>query len=125
MIQISVLPKNRLKLLNSLKVIALPKAKRRKLLDKVARRCIKESRQNQRKQVDPKGRKWESRADGRRRKMQTKLARFMSVLSNDGSEVTFGWRLASSARIAAKHHYGHRQNFTRAQFIKRLQREEK
>ncbi len=120
MIRISVDENSKLRTVDALRLISLPKKKRTLILRKAARSEIKAARDNQRKQQFPDGEKWKKRADGRNKKIQIKLARYMTEISNDGNEVVFGWRNKRSSQIASQHHYGYTQEFTAEKFSQQM-----
>ncbi|EGR1734089.1 TPA: hypothetical protein KD853_000740 [Vibrio parahaemolyticus] len=120
MIKISVDKQSELSVLNSLKAMTLPPKRRKRLLQSAAKGSVQTSRKNQRNQKAPKGRKWQGRANKSRKKMQVRLARLLTVTGSDGNAAMIGWRKGATARVAAKHHYGHRQRHTRASAIKAL-----
>lgn len=120
MITVTVDERRKLKTLEALNLLSLPKKKRVLILRKAARAEITSARKNQKEQKSPNGKQWKKRADGKSKKIQIKLARYMSELSNDGKAVAFGWKKSRSARIAMQHHEGHTQEFTSSKYAQEM-----
>ncbi|CAE6928972.1 hypothetical protein ACOMICROBIO_GDFFDHBD_02472 [Vibrio sp. B1REV9] len=123
MIKISVDRQSERGVIDSLKAMALTKKRRKRLLDKAAKGSVQTSRQNQRAQRTPEGNRWKKRAGTSRKKMQVRLAKLLTVTSNDGNVASIGWRKRETARIASKQHHGYRQRHTRSAAIKALRNE--
>lgn len=106
---VGVLPLKR-----QLELLQMGPNRRRRLMYRVAQKVIKDSRQRVRKQVDLNGLpfkdRWKKRSD--RRKMLSKLIKEMSVVNNDSTQATIGFR--RSGKIAAKQQHGHSERVTAA-----------
>ncbi|PNQ69317.1 phage virion morphogenesis protein [Vibrio sagamiensis] len=120
MIKIKVDSHSQRTVIDAIQAMTLSKSRRKRVLTAAAKASVKTSRQNQRQQKTPSGKRWPARADKSKKKMQVRLAKFLTVTASDDSTATLSWRKSRSARVAAKHHYGHRERHTRAAAIKRL-----
>ncbi len=120
MIKISVDKVSERGVIDSLKAMTLSPKRRKRFLNAAAQASVRTSRKNQREQRSPKGTRWVKRAGTSRKKMQVRLAKLLTVTSNDGNVATIGWRKGATASVAAKQHYGYRQRHTRAAAIKAL-----
>ena len=98
-----------LPLKRQMELLAMPKAMRRRLLARVAREVIKDSKRRVREQVDIDGMPFKERKRKRRRKMQAGLAKRVKTTRNTGLEANVGWYKPNDSRIAAKHHHGQTQ----------------
>ena len=123
MIKIKVDRQSELGVLDSLKLLRLTKVKRRRILNKTAKASVKTSRKNQKDQQTPTGQAWQKRASKKRKKMQIRLARLLTVTASNETNAVIGWRQSPTSRVAAKQHHGHRQRHTRASAIKALKNE--
>ena len=94
-----------LPLKQQLKILAMPKALRRRLIGQVARKVTRDSKKRVRDQRDLQGRPYEERKRKRSRKMLSKLARELKTTRNDGLEATVGFFNPVVGRIAAKQQY--------------------
>lgn len=92
-----------------MKILAMPKALRRRLLGRVSRKVISDSKKRVRKQVDVNGQPFVARSKKRtgRRKMLARLSRRLKTLRNDGIQAMIGFPNSADGRIAAKHQHGH------------------
>lgn len=111
-IQVNVI--GMLPLQRQLELLKMPKAMRRRLLYRTAKKVISDSKKRVRQQRDLAGRPFEERKRKRKggRKMLAKLSRELKVVNNSSVEAIVGWQRRSSARIAAKHQYGHTETMT-------------
>lgn len=109
-----------LPLKRQLELMKMPRATRRRLLYRVAKKVITDSRRRVREQRDLAGRPFEQRKRKRKggRKMLSKLSRELKVVNNSSVEALIGFSRRSSARIAAKHQYGHTETMTAAKMNK-------
>lgn len=123
MIKIKVDKKSEQGVLDSLKLMMLTKTKRRRILNKTAKASVKTSRQNQKNQQTSTGKAWQKRASKKRKKMQIRLARLLTVTASNENKAVIGWRKSGTAQVASKQHHGHRQRHTRASAIKALRNE--
>ena len=114
-IQVNVI--GMLPLQRQLDLLKLPKATRRRLLYRTAKKVISDSKKRVRQQVDLSGRPFEERKRKKKgsRKMLAKLARELQVVNNSSVEALIGFKRRSSARIAAKQQHGHTETVTAAQ----------
>lgn len=95
-----------LPLRRQLQLLTMSAGKRRQLLNKVAQQVRKDSLKRVGAQTDLHGVRFAPRKKPRRRKMLSKLARGMSIVSNDSSKAKIGFRSPRSGTIAAKHQFG-------------------
>lgn len=97
-----------LPLKRQIEVLTMPMPLRRRLISRVSRKVISDSKARVRQQVDLKGVPYPERAKKRKgaRKMLSRLAREIKVKRNDGSEAVIGFFKPSSARIAHDQQYG-------------------
>ncbi|MCX4187172.1 phage virion morphogenesis protein [Methylophaga sp. OBS4] len=105
-----------LPLKRQMELMKMPQSLRRRLLYRVAKKVISDSKQRVRQQRDLTGRPFETRKRKRKggRKMLLKLGRELKVVNNSSMEALIGFSRRSSARIAAKHQYGHTETMTAA-----------
>lgn len=91
-----------------MQLLAMPTALRRRLLYRVAKLVIRDSKKRVRQQRDLNGRPFTARAKKRKggNKMLSKLVKQLKVMNNNSvkAEVSFGSAVAG--RIASKHQYG-------------------
>lgn len=94
---------------------------RRKVLRKVGREVLKNSRKRTRQQTDIKGRSFKQHAKGRKRKMLTRLARAknLNIISLSGDHVLVGFKNPVHQQIAAKQQYGHTEHLSAEKMAKR------
>ena len=100
--------KGLLPLKRQLELLAMPRATRRRLLYRVAKRVTSASKKRASKQVDLKGRPFKTRARKRKgnRKMLTRMARKLKVVRNDSLEAVIGFNSPVLAHIASKQQHG-------------------
>ncbi len=100
-----------------LQLIAMPPAKRRRVLANIGRKVRVASRKRLRTQRDIQGKKWQGRQSGKSRKMLRGISKRMVVLSNSSqTDVTF--KHTKTGRIAYAQQYGIAQEMTAAQAAK-------
>jgi len=95
-------------------IVAMPRATRRRLIYRVTKRVIRDSKKRARDQVDLKGRPYASRAKKRKggRKMLTRMAKELAVIDNNSLQATIGFRSPVLARIASKQQHGYIERVT-------------
>ena len=98
-----------LPLKRQMELLMMPEKLRRRLLNKVAKKVISDSKARTRKQVDINGRPFVKHSKGRKRKMLTRLTKQLKVTRLSGSETTIGFNNSLVAAIAAKQQYGYSQ----------------
>ncbi len=103
---LSVDVKGILPLKRQMQLLAMPKPLRRRLLNKVAKKVIKDSRKRTRDQVDLQGRPYARHSKGRRRKMLTRLSRQLSVTTLSDVKADIGFSNQVVGKIASKQHHG-------------------
>ena len=105
-----------LPLKRQLELMKMPATMRRRLLYRVAKKVISDSKRRVREQRDLAGRPYEARKRKRKggRKMLSKLARQLKVVNNSSMEALIGFSRRSSAQIAAKQQYGFTETMTAA-----------
>lgn len=103
-----------LPLQRQLELLKMPKSTRRRLLYRVAKKVISDSKKRVRQQKDLDGRQFAERKRKKKggRKMLAKLARELKVVNNSSVDAVIGFSRRSSARIAAKQQYGHTETVT-------------
>ncbi|WP_445399944.1 phage virion morphogenesis protein [Zobellella sp. An-6] len=100
-----------------LKLAMLPPARRRRLLDKVMRQAVKDTRQALKMQSAPDGTPWPKRKKGRK-KMLSRLGKGLN--SHATPDVgTAGWKNKMAGQTAFKHQYGLPELYTKAKARKR------
>lgn len=103
-----------------IEILGLPTKLRRRLMARVGKKVISDSKRRVRTQTDLSGQSYPARAKKKRggSKMLLKLARQLKVIRADGIEAVVGFYKRSSARIAAKQQHGYTQRVT-ARSLKR------
>ena len=107
-----------LPLKRQMQILAMPKNLRRRLLNKVAKKVIKDSRKRTRDQVDLQGRPYAKHSKGRRRKMLTRLARQLSVTQLSGQKAEIGFSNPVVGKIASKQQHGDIEQMDASSFNK-------
>ncbi len=91
-----------------MELLAMPKATRRRLLYRVAKKVIRDSKKRVRLQRDLKGRPYEARAKKRKggRKMLARMAKQLKVINNNSVEAVVGFSSPVLGKIASKQQHG-------------------
>lgn len=105
-----------LPLKRQLQLLAMPKPMRRRLLNKVVKKVITNSKARVSKQVDLNGRSYAKHSKGRKRKMLLRLARLLKVIELTGTHAKAGFYNPVAGRIAAKQQHGSTQTVTANSF---------
>lgn len=94
-----------------LQILAMPRPLRRRLMARVAKKAIADSKRRVRTQTDLNGQPYPERAKRKRgsKKMLLKLSRELKVIKANGSEAVAGFYKPSSARIAYRQQHGYTQ----------------
>ncbi len=96
---------------DELALLKLTPLKRRRVFRSAGRKVRRESRDRLKTQTDLRGKKWQARADGRKKRMLAKVARRVIVkTSTENAQVKF--TNASTAKIANVHQQGIEQTMT-------------
>jgi len=95
-----------LPLKQQLGLLHMPPRRRKRLLNKVVKKCIRDSKGRVRKQVDLQGRPFAARKRKSRRKMLSKLVRQLKVTELNGQYGVAGFYSRKTGRIAADQQYG-------------------
>lgn len=100
-----------LPLKRQIEILKMPMPLRRRLVSRVSRKIISDSKSRIRKQTDLQGAPYAARAKKRKgnRKMLSRLSREIKVTRNDGNEAVIGFFKPSSGRIAHKQQHGETQ----------------
>lgn len=98
--------KGLLPLKRQLQLLAMTKPKRRRLLSKMARKVVSDSKKRVRTQTDLNGRPFDARAKKRSRKMLSRLVKQLRVTRNDGLEAVVGFYNPVVGKIASKQQHG-------------------
>ena len=99
--------RGRMRLKEQLNVLALPAAKRKRLVRRMAQDARKDARQNIRQQKTISGQAMEPRARKRRKaKMMRGLGRQMVAFAKGDNTGVVSWKDGKTAAIAATHHHG-------------------
>lgn len=100
-----------------LKLAMMPPERRKRLLEKVMRQVIKDTRQNIKAQQDPSGKPWKKRQQGRRKMLRRMGRGLKSEIS--ATKGTVRWKDKTAGRNAYKHQYGLPEIYTKAKARKR------
>lgn len=106
-----------LRLTEQLELLQLSPARRKRLLAKVGREIIKETRKNLRGQQGPQGQAWEPRKKGKQ-KMLRRMAKGLTA-KTDSDKTVATWGNGLSASIAYKHQHGVSETYTASRARKR------
>ncbi len=105
-----------LPLKRQMQLLAMPKALRRRLLNKVAKKVISHSKKRVRSQTDLKGQAFAKHSKGRKRKMLARLSRQLKVTQLTGAAATIGFNNKVLGKIAADHQFGSSQTMNKDSF---------
>ncbi len=89
-----------------LRVLQMPAKKRRRLMARVAKQVIKQSKKRVREQRDLKGVHFPARKRPRTRKMLSKLVKQLRVVQANGHRATVGFNSPVVGKIAAEQQFG-------------------
>lgn len=103
---LKVSPVGLLPLKQQISLITMSPRQRRRLINFVCRRVIRDSKQRVKQQVDLQGRAFEPRKRKRARKMLSRLVRFLRVTSLSGQRGVISFFNKRTGKIAADHQYG-------------------
>lgn len=104
--------KGALSVADRLKLAMLPPARRRRLLNKVMRQAVKDTRQALKMQSAPDGTPWPKRKQGRK-KMLSRMGKGLN--SHATTDIgTAGWKNKMAGKTAFKHQYGLPEIYTKA-----------
>lgn len=101
-----------LPLKRQMQLLTMPKATRRRLLYRVARRVMIDSRRRVREQVDLNGQPYAKRKRKSRRKMLSGLSKKLKVINNNSIDAVIGFAGSRSATVAAKQQHGYTQTIS-------------
>ena len=107
-----------LPLKRQMQLLAMPRNTRRRLLYRVAKRVIADSKRRIRKQVDLNGSPFAARSKKRSRKMLSRLVKELKVRNNNSLEATIGFQRPSSGRIASAQQHGKTSRVSATRFSK-------
>lgn len=105
-----------LPLKRQMQLLAMPRALRRRLLNKVAKKLIKSSKARVKQQVDLNGKPYAKHSKGRKRKMLARLARQLKVTQLTGTHAQIGFHNPVVSKIAAAQQVGKTQTVTAKSF---------
>ena len=110
-----------LPLQKQLQILALPEATRRRLLFRVARQIMRDSKKRVSAQRDLDGRPYAPRRRRRKRarKMLARLVRRLAVVRNDSEQAVLGFKNAFEGAIGYRHQHGETETFTAAKLKRR------
>jgi hypothetical protein len=111
---VGLLPFNR-----QLQLLQLGPDRRRRLVARVAKKVIQDSKKRVRNQVDLQGNRYPDRYRPRthdRRKMLSRLVKELKVIQADSNSATAGFNSPVAGRIAADQQYGKRTTISAASF---------
>ena len=100
-----------------LKLAMMPPERRKRLLEKVMRQAVKDTKANLKAQQGPNGQPWPKRQQGRK-KMLRKMGRGLKVQVSK-NEGTAAWKDKKAGQNAFKHQYGLPEIYTKAKARKR------
>ena len=89
-----------------MQLLAMPTSVRRRLLYRVAKLVIRDSKKRVRQQRDLKGRPFTKRARKRKGKMLAKLAKQLKVIKNNSVKAEVGFGSSVAGKIASKQQHG-------------------
>ena len=89
-----------------MQLLSMPVSIRRRLLYRVAKRVIGDSKKRVRKQIDLKGRPFTARARKRKGKMLARLAKQLKVINNNSVNAQIGFNSSVAGKIASKQQHG-------------------
>jgi len=95
-----------------MQILAMPKNSRRRLLFRVAKLVIRDSKKHVKNQTDLQGKPFVARQRKRTRKMLSRLVKGLKVVNNNATHATIGFSSSKNASIAAKHQFGHTDKIT-------------
>lgn len=98
--------KGLLPLKRQLEILAMPVPVRRRMLHRVSKRVIADSKRRVRQQVDLQGRPFATRQRKRNRKMLSRLVKALKVVRNDSTKALIGFKGPVEGRIAAEQQHG-------------------
>jgi len=89
-----------------MQLLAMPTKMRRRLIYRVAKLVIRDSKKRVQQQVDLKGRPFEKRARKRKGKMLARLAKLLKVVNNNSVMAEVSFNSAVAGKIASKQQHG-------------------
>jgi phage virion morphogenesis protein len=100
-----------LPLKRQLELIKMPASQRKRMMYRIGKRVERDSKRRIRQQRDLAGRAFTPRSSQskKRTKMLRKLGKELKTYTRSSTEAVVGFKRQSSARIAAKHQYGHEE----------------
>lgn len=101
-----------------LQLLALPEAKRRRLLNNASKRLRTRNNRRIQAQRNLDGSTFEKRQGPVKRKMLRGLSKRLQVIQLSAEHAALGWRQRRSARIASEHQVGHSTTMTAARMRK-------
>lgn len=97
-----------------LQLLALPPAKRRRVLSKGGDRLAAHNRKRLRSQRNLDGSAFAPRKDGHKRRMLRGVAKALQRTQTSANQTVVGWRRRAASRIASEHQHGHSHTMTAA-----------
>ena len=88
----------------------------RRILQRTAKQVIDLSKQHTRDQIDSDGQRFKPHAKGRRRKMLTRLMRYLQLVELNDKQAVIGFKNPVHGQIAYKQQFGDSQQFSKSQF---------
>ncbi|MCP3945181.1 MAG: hypothetical protein GY710_27385 [Desulfobacteraceae bacterium] len=105
-------PKETLRLMDQINVLTMSPADRRRILKQIGKQTRQDFRKNVQGQQTIEGSPMEPRADKKKKRMFSKMAKAMITKVINDHKAIVTWKNPGKAKLAYKHHHGQPEKFT-------------